>query len=341
LAKSKVLVTGGAGFIGSTMVRLLLEQGYLVVVLDALTYATGGNWDNIDGLRDVRRIQGDVRDLAVCTKACKGCEYVVHFAAESHVTRSETEPDLFRRVNAQGTGNIIEAAYGQAVRGIIHVSTDEVYGPIANGYFLEGDKEVGEHQATSPYAKSKAIADDLAIGAARMGAPVIVARPTNNYGPRQHPEKMIPRSLTKLLRDQKIEVWDGGDQVRDWLSVEDCCRAIHRLMERGQIGEAYNIGANNDPEVSNLELARLLVAIAIGHQAKPEEWIEMKGHRPGHDLRYAVDTTKIRALGWQPEISLVEGLERTALWYAETESIIWWQNRIVVAEQLYAARERR
>jgi dTDP-glucose 4,6-dehydratase len=319
------------------MVRFLLEQDQAVTVLDALTYATGGSWDNLAGL-GTRLIKGNVCDLDVCGKACQGCDHVLHFAAESHVTRSEGEPELFHQVNVLGVQTMIEAAYGQGVTRIIHVSTDEVYGPIAQGYFREEDKEPGDHQATSPYAKSKSLADDAAMAAGRMmGVPVIVARPTNNYGPRQHPEKMVPRSITRLLRGERIHVWDGGGQVRDWLHVEDCCQAIFLLMEKGRLGEAYNIGANNDPEITNLELAKMLVATVIGPDVDPNDWIEMRGHRPEHDLRYAVDTAKIRALGWRPEATLAAGLEGTALWYVEPGNIVWWQQRIANAERLYGA----
>ncbi len=328
-----ILVTGGAGFIGSSMVRLLLEEGYGVRVLDKLTYAAGGNWENLAGL-EVERIKGDICSQEDCLAAVKGVEAVIHFAAESHVTRSEIAEELFWRVNMEGTRNLLEAAYNEGIEGFLHVSTDEVYGPIVEGFFREEDKIPGDSQATSPYAKSKALADDLVLSWIGKIPILAVVRPTNNFGPRQHPEKALPRWITRLLRGEKIPVWGEGKQVRDWLYVEDCCEAILTLLENHAAG-IYNIAANNQPEITNRQMAEILVGVCgLGY----EQIDHVKDPRPQHDFRYGVNTEKIhREFGWSPRQDITPVIRETVAWYGENEP--WWQRRIKEAEALYAGKE--
>ena len=347
LKKQKILVTGGAGFIGSAMVRSLLGMNFDVVVLDALTYAAAGGWDNISEAEfpHVERIKGDVCDMDVCVAACHGCWGVIHMAAESHVTRSEQAPEHFRLVNVKGTENVLKAARHFGVERIVHMSTDEVYGPaVVDQFFREDEKLPGIGQATSPYAQSKAIADETAIMLAQAGAPVMVVRSTNAFGPRQDPEKMMPRSITRLLQNEKVQLWTRYDAegkmiedwpVRDWLYVDDACSGILTVLLKGEIGEVYNIGANLKPELSNFDITRMLIENIYWLGAN--DWIEfvdfVRDPRPMHDRRYGVNTDKITVLGWRPRTSFIEGLKKTVAWY--TKNSAWWQNRVRIAEELY------
>jgi len=335
--KEIILVTGGAGFIGSTMVRLLLRVGYNVRVLDALTYASGYSWENLEGL-NIERITGNICDFSDCQKAIIGTAAVLHFAAESHVTRSEEDADLFFRVNVLGTKNLIEAAHRFGVGQFIHVSTDEVYGSINQGFFLEEDKLPGDRQSSSPYAKSKALADDLAQAWINRVPYLCIVRPTNNFGPRQHPEKALPRWITRLLCGQKIPIWGRGNQVRDWLYVEDCCQAILMLLERRATG-IYNIAANNEPEITNLEMAKMVIDILHNGQ-NPDKYIEfVDDPRPAHDFRYRISTQKIfQDYGWRPLTPIKEALRQTIEWYID--NVKWWQKRIFEAESIYEGKEK-
>lgn len=326
----KILVTGGAGFIGSNMVRLLRKRDHDVRVLDILNYASGFNWDNLARLK-VKKIRGDVRKKKDCAEAVKGCDAVIHFAAETHVTRSENKAELFASININGTENMILAAKKAKVPRFIHVSTDEVYGPIKKGLFREEDKRIGASQATSPYAKSKSLADDLAMQAGeKFTYPVIVVRMTNNYGPYQYPEKALPRWITRLLSGKNIPVWGKGAEIRDWLFVKDCCQGIYLLLKNGKLGEAYNIGANNKPEISNCKMAELLIK-TMRLSRKRIEFVP--DPRPQHDFRYGVNTEKIKKLGWEPKIEIKKGTKETVRWYRLHKS--WWQERVVEAESIY------
>ena len=327
---SRILVTGGAGFIGSAMVRLLLAHDHSVRVLDKLTYAAGENWENLAGL-NVELVRGDICSFGDCQTAMIGMDAVLHFAAESHVTRSENDPELFGKVNVGGTLNLLEAAFRASVERFLHISTDEVYGPTASGYF----KEEARLAPTSPYASSKASADIRAQEWKDKIPGLVIARPTNNFGPRQHPEKAFPRWITHLLSGQKIPVWGEGRQVRDWLYAEDCCWAIRMLLE-AHVSGVYNIGANNLPEITNLQMAKLLVRICgLG-----EDYIELvRDPRPDHDFRYGVNTDRIRdLLGWKPSWSLESAVTQTVEWYKQNES--WWRKRVKDAEALYAGKEK-
>lgn len=326
----KILVTGGAGFIGTNFVYLMAKKGHEVVVLDKLTYA--GGRDNLQPLGNkVKLIVGDICDHRIVKKAVAGKDWVVHFAAESHVTRSETDPELFYRVNVEGTKIMIEESLAAGVKKFLHISTDEVYGSKKSGWFKEKDKLPGDSQASSAYAKSKSLADDLAQSFAKKGAPILIVRMTNNFGPWQFPEKALPRWITNLLLGKKVPVWGKGSQVRDWLYAPECARAIDFVLQHGKLGEVYNIAANNKPEITNRRAAEMLCE-ALGRDQK--EWIEfVPDPRPAHDFRYAISTKKLESLGWKPERKPEQQFAETIKWYQKNKK--WWQKRKKEAERIY------
>jgi dTDP-glucose 4,6-dehydratase len=311
------LVTGGAGFIGSNFVRHLLgaEPDATVVNLDALTYA-GVSATVAELNADPRHefVHGDVRDAALVDSIMGRVDVVVHFAAESHVDRSIDGPTPFLDTNVVGTGVLIDAARRHAVPRFIHVSTDEVYGSLTEGFAGEG------HQLdpSSPYSASKAGSDLLVRSyAVTFDYRAIVTRCTNNFGPYQFPEKVIPLFVTNLLDGRRVPLYGDGRNERDWLHVVDHCRAILMLVDEGQPGEIYNIGADN--QLTNLALT-LRILEALG---KDESMIEPVTDRPGHDLRYAVDSSKIRELGWKPLHGFDEQLVATIEWYRNRRD--WWE----------------
>lgn len=329
-ASSITLVTGGCGFIGSNFIEHYLTNhpDRAVLNVDSLTYA--GNPKNLDGVdaKRYRFIKGDIADKKTVRDALENVDAVVHFAAESHVTRSEKNPKIFYRTNVEGTKVMLEEAVKAGIKKFIHVSTDEVYGPIVDGYFKESDKKHDSSQATSPYAKSKAEADELAQSFFGK-LPLIIVRPTNNFGPRQYPEKALPRWITNLLLGEKAPVWGEGRQVRDWLYVEDTFRAIDLLLQEGKWGEIYNIGANHQPEMNNKTIV-LKVAKLLG---RPESDVELvPDPRPDHDFRYGVDTTKIKALGWKTG-EFAPQLKTTVEWYRDNAG--WWKPLKAEAEKIY------
>ncbi len=311
------LVTGGAGFIGSNFIRHLMkvEPAASVINLDLLSYAgvkaTVDELDRSDGHTFVR---GDIRDAALVDSLLGNVDVVVNFAAESHVDRSIEGPSVFLETNVVGTGVLLDAAMRHGVDRFIQVSTDEVYGSIEEGFATEEWKLHG----SSPYSASKAGAD-LLVGsyAVTFDYPAIITRCTNNYGPYQFPEKMIPLFVTNLLAAEKVPVYGDGLNERDWLFVEDHCSAIHTLVDEGTAGEIYNIGAN--AQVANIDLTRRL----IDALDRDESFIEFVKDRPGHDRRYAVDSSKIRALGWSPAHTLDERLADTIDWYRNRRD--WWE----------------
>lgn len=326
----KILVTGGAGFIGTNFVYHMVEKGHEIVVLDKLTYA--GGKDNLEPLGDkVKLIVGDVCDRKAVKDALVDMDWVVHFAAESHNTRSETDPDLFYRVNVEGTRVMIEESIKVKVKKFLHISTDEVYGSAASGFFKEEDKLPGDSQATSAYSRSKAQADDLAQDFAKKGHPILITRTTNNFGAWQFPEKALPRWITNLLLDEKIPVWGEGKQVRDWLYAPDNARAIEFVLEHGKLGEVYNVAANNKPEITNRHAAEMLCRAL---NLDPKKWIEfVPDPRPGHDFRYALDTSKVESLGWKPDRNPDKQFEETVEWYKKHNE--WWKKRKAEAERIY------
>ncbi|HEY5890659.1 MAG TPA: dTDP-glucose 4,6-dehydratase [Acidimicrobiia bacterium] len=313
----KYLVTGGAGFIGSNFVRHVLdtEPEAEVTNLDLLTSAgVKTTVDELDAYAGHRFVLGDIRDADLVESLMEGVEVVVHFAAESHVDRSITGPSVFLDTNVVGTGVLLDAAARNGIPRFIHVSTDEVYGSVADGFA----PETALLDPSSPYSASKAGSDLIALSyRVTFDYPVIVTRCTNNYGPYQYPEKVIPLFVTNLLDGLKVPLYGTGQNERDWLYVEDHCSAIHLLVDEGERGEIYNIGAN--AQMSNFELTHRLIEI-MGADDSAIEYVE---DRKGHDLRYAVDSSKIRALGWAPAHSFEERLADTVEWYRSRED--WWR----------------
>ena len=316
----RLLVTGGLGFIGSNFVRLVLAErpSWDIVNLDAVTYAGNpANLEDVAGDPRYRFIKGDVTDAARSAEAMAGCEAVVHFAAESHVDRSILSSEPFVRTNVLGTVTLLDVARARPRCRFVQVSTDEVYGSLK-----PGDAPFTERtplDPTSPYSASKAAADHLALAYARThGLDVVITRCSNNYGPYQFPEKLIPLMITNATERQPLPVYGDGLQVRDWIHVEDHCRGVLAALEQGRPGEVYNFGGN--AERTNMEIVRRIVA-ALG--ASPD-LISHVTDRPAHDRRYAMDATKAAAaLGWTPRWTFEEGLAATVRWYAEHES--WWR----------------
>jgi dTDP-glucose 4,6-dehydratase len=315
-----ILVTGGAGFIGSNHIRFLLENTRdRVLNLDLLTYA--GNLENLAGCEDdprYRFVRGDIRDRELVRSLLKGeaIEAVVHFAAESHVDRSVEGPEVFVTTNVLGTEILLEESKAAGVGRFVMVSTDEVYGSLGSeGFFTEQSPLA----PNSPYAASKAAADLLCRAFFKtFGFPVIVTRCSNNYGPYQFPEKLIPLMIANALEGKPLPVYGDGLQVRDWLYVGDHCRAIDLALRKGRPGAIYNIGGGN--EQRNLDLVKLLLdRLQRGH-----DLITFVADRPGHDRRYAIDASHIRAeLGWAPTVDFASGLTRTIDWYLANRP--WWE----------------
>ena len=310
----KLFVTGGAGFIGSNYVRsVLATSDDAVTVFDALTYA--GNLDNLRGLDDDPRyafVKGDITDRESVLAAMQGHDAVIHFAAESHVDRSIVSPDEFVHTNCDGTNVVCDVARRVEVGRIVHISTDEVYGSIDVGSFTESDR-LGPR---SPYSASKAGSDLIALSYhTTYGLPVVVTRSSNNFGPYQFPEKLIPLFVTNLLDGERVPLYGDGLNVRDWSFVEDNCAAIDLVLRAGVDGEIYNIGAGN--EVPNRVITDLLLEL-LGHDESMVEYVE---DRLGHDRRYSIATDKVRALGWPPTHDFREALDATVAWYRENR---WW-----------------
>jgi dTDP-glucose 4,6-dehydratase len=321
---STILITGGAGFIGSNFIRFLREHRpqYRIINYDALTYA--GNPANLGDLtRDhsYTFIHADICDRAAMTTALTGCDAVVHFAAESHVDRSINDSGPFLSTNVLGTQVLLDACRDVGcVQRIIHIGTDEVYGSLPLDRPDQRFTEESPLRPNSPYAASKAAADLLVLAYHRTyDLPVIVTRCSNNFGPYQYPEKVIPLFVTNLFEGQKVPLYGDGLNVRDWLHVTDHCSALLRVLDEGRPGRIYNIGGNN--EQSNLQLTRTILDL-LGHD---EEMIEPVADRPGHDRRYAIDATRISTeLGWKPTRSAwPQALAETIEWYRGHES--WWR----------------
>ncbi len=313
-----ILVTGGAGFIGSHFIRMVLGRHpkTRVVNLDKLTYA-----GNLDNLRDVHEdpryefVLGDIRDKALVRRIFARVQGVVHFAAETHVDRSIYDAGEFVLSNVHGTYTLLDALRAfPAVEFFVHISTDEVYGSRPG----RAARETDPFQPSSPYAATKAAGDHLARAYhVTYGLPTVVIRPSNTFGPCQFPEKLIPLFLTNALEGKTIPIFGDGLNVRDWLYVEDHCLAVETVILKGRSGCAYNVGGGT--ELTNLEVARRI----LGALEASRELIQFVPDRPGHDRRYSMDSGLIRALGWEPETSFAEGLKRTVRWYAANRS--WWR----------------
>jgi dTDP-glucose 4,6-dehydratase len=305
----KLLVTGAAGFIGSTYVRIAAPE-HEVVVLDKLTYA--GRRENLP--EGTRLIEGAIEDPALVREAMAGVDAVVNFAAESHVDRSIDDQDAFARTHVIGTGTLLDAARELGVARYVQVSTDEVYGSIASGSFTE----TSPLDPSSPYSATKA-AGDLLVAAhvQTYGIEASIVRGSNNYGPRQYPEKLIPLIVLNALHGDSLPVYGDGRQVRNWLFVEDFCRGIHAVLLGGRPGEVYNVGGPDECE--NIEVVKRVIELTGGD----ESLIEYVADRPGHDRRYSLSSEKLRSeLGWEAQVHFAEGLERTVQWYRDNED--WW-----------------
>ena len=312
----KLFITGAAGFIGSNYVRHVLSTtDDEVTVFDALTYA--GNLSSLDDVANdprFRFVQGDICDRAAVAAAMDGHDAVVHFAAESHVDRSIVDPDTFVRTNCLGTNVMCDVARNVGVDRFLHISTDEVYGSIDDGSFVETDR-LGPR---SPYSSSKAGSDLIALSYEETyGLPVIVTRSSNNFGPYQFPEKVIPLFVTNLLDGKKVPLYGDGLNVRDWIYVMDNCAGVDVVLRKGVVGEIYNIGGGN--ETTNRELTeKVLSLLGVG-----DEMVEYVQDRLGHDRRYSIDCSKANALGWVPSRSLDEALAETVEWYRANRA--WWE----------------
>ncbi|MDD1687139.1 dTDP-glucose 4,6-dehydratase [Methanoregula sp.] len=315
----KLLVTGGAGFIGSNFIRHMLDAhpDLEIINYDVLTYA--GNPDNLKGIDKqpgYTFIKGDICDQALVDATLKKIpvDAIVHFAAESHVDRSITDPSAFVKTNVLGTHTLLEAARKHSVPKFIHISTDETYGSIMKGSF----KETDILSPSSPYSASKAGSDLLALSYyTTFHLPVIVTRCTNNFGPYQFPEKLIPLFITNLVKGKKVPVYGTGKNIRDWIHVNDHCRAVEFLLGHGVPGEVYNIGGGH--EKTNLEITNKILELL----GKDESMMEYVTDRPGHDFRYSLDCSKLRKMGWKPRYSFEDALLETVTWYRQNEW--WWQ----------------
>jgi len=316
MALTKVLVTGGAGFIGSNFVRYGLQThaDWHVTNLDKLTYA--GRRENLHDVMDNPRhtfVHGDILDARVAGPLVEAADYIVHFAAETHVDRSIREAGEFIKTDVIGTFVLLEAArQAPKLKRFVQISTDEVYGSVPTG----ASRETDELKPRNPYAASKAGADRLAYSYfATYGVPVIVTRASNNYGPFQFPEKVIPLFVTNAIDEIPLPLYGDGLNIRDWMHVEDHCRALDLLIEKGTNGEVYNVGGGS--EVANVDLTHMILDLV----GRPRTLIRPVQDRPGHDRRYSLDTSKARALGWTPRQDFAEGLGKTVEWYRANE---WW-----------------
>jgi dTDP-glucose 4,6-dehydratase len=327
----KVLITGGAGFIGSNFIRHFLagHPGYEVINLDKLTYA--GNFENlsdIEGLPNYTFVGGDICDRQLLEKI--SFDAIIHFAAESHVDRSIIDASPFLQTNVMGTQNLLEAARKRGCR-MLHVSTDEVYGSIETGLFTEESPLM----PNSPYAASKASSDLLARACHETyGLDVVITRCSNNYGPYQFPEKLMPLVIANAIGNKAVPVYGDGMNVRDWIYVADHCRAVDIVFHKGRSGQVYNIGGRN--EQRNIDIVRKLLAMVARKNGVPEEellqLISFVKDRPGHDRRYAIDPSKVEEeFGWRPETSFEDGISKTVEWYLANRG--WWE-RIISGEYL-------
>jgi dTDP-glucose 4,6-dehydratase len=312
----KLLVTGGCGFIGSNFIHHMLKNTeHKIINLDALTYS--GNPSNLRDVEENERyrfVQGRIEDKKLATELIKDADHVVNFAAESHVDRSILDPRPFFNTNIEGTRTLLEACRNSDIKKFVHISTDEVYGELGEtGKFTESLPLL----PNSPYSASKACAD-LVIRAYQKtyGLPVATARPSNNYGYFQYPEKFIPLMITNLLEDKPVPVYGEGTNIRDWIFVEDCCAGIAAILERGKAGEVYNVGGES--ERRNIDIVKTILKLL----GKDDGNIKFVKDRPGHDYRYALDNTRIKKeLGWAPKIDLETGLMKTVEWYKNNS---WW-----------------
>lgn len=314
------MVTGAAGFIGANFAHYLIKNhpGLDVLVYDKLTYA--GNLDNLEDIKGrIAFVRGDICDARAVGEAVRmyGVDGIVNFAAETHVDRSIDSASDFLESNVKGVYTMLEAARKHDVRRLLQVSTDEVYGSIPEGSF----DETSSLSPSNPYSAAKASGDLLARAYHNTyGLPVVITRSSNNFGPYQYPEKLIPLMVLKALRDEPLPVYGTGTNVRDWIYVEDNCAGIDTVFRKGSPGEAYNIGGGN--EKPNIEVVKMILKLL----GKPESLISYVKDRPGHDLRYSINSDKARALGWKPAHTFEDAMEKTVRWYVANE---WWWRKLI------------
>jgi len=310
--KMKMLITGGAGFIGCNFVHQMVKKyEHDLVIFDKLTYAA--NPEYLNDVRDkIEFVKGDIGDFETVDKIMKKCDMVVNFAAETHVDRSIEDPGVFVKTDVIGTYNLLECVRKYDVERYLQISTDEVYGSIENGSF----SEKSNIDPSSPYSASKASADVLVSAYYKTyGAPVLVTRSSNNFGPYQFPEKLIPLFILNAMHDKQLPVYGDGKNIRDWIYAPDNCSGIYTALTKGKLGEVYNIGGGN--EKNNLEITNLILKIL----GKPESLITFVEDRLGHDRRYSLDSSKIMKLGWKPEYNFEDALTKTINWYKENLSL--------------------
>ncbi len=313
----KLLITGGLGFIGSNFIPYLMNKypNYQIINLDIQNYA--GNLENLKNIEsgpNYTFIRGDICDDDLVGRIIKNVDCIVNFAAETHVDRSIVDASEFIKTNVYGTYNLLDNAKRKKIKKFIQISTDEVYGSIKEGSFTEESP----FKPNSPYAASKASADLLCRSYfVTYKLPIVIIRSSNNFGPYQYPEKIIPLFITNILGGKKVPLYGDGRNIRDWLHVEDNCSAINLIMHNGKIGEVYNVGGGN--EITNLELAHLI----LKKLNKPDSFIEFVKDRPGHDLRYSIDSSKVKRLGWQSQYSFNKALDMTVDWYLNNRD--WWK----------------
>lgn len=315
----KLLVTGGCGFIGSNFIHYILEKtDWDIINIDSLTYA--GNKDNLKDVKDNDRYTFFKKDIVSSFDIIEdltGVDYVVHFAAESHVDRSIRDPAPFISTNVLGTQILLETSRRIGVKKFVHISTDEVYGAIENK--LDKFYEDTPMAPNSPYSASKA-SGDLIVSAYHKtyGFPALIIRPSNNFGYYQFPEKLMPLAITNLVEDLPIPIYGKGENIREWLFVEDCCKGIHQILMNGLVGEAYNLGSG--VEKRTIDIARFILKEMGKDQDKYLKYVK---DRPGHDFRYSLDSSKVMSLGWRPEVPFEEGMRRTIQWYKNNPR--WWK----------------
>lgn len=315
---TKILITGGAGFIGSNFVKYMIDKysEYEIINLDALTYC-----GNLENLKDIENkdnyafIKGDIRDKTIIDDLISKVDYVINFAAESHVDRSIVDPEIFIKSNILGTQILLNAAKEHKIKKYIQISTDEVYGTLGKtGYFTENTPL----KPNSPYSASKASADLITRAYFEtFDLPMNITRCSNNYGPYQFPEKLIPLMISNTLENKKLPIYGDGKNIRDWLHVHDHCRAIDLVLHEGKLGEVYNIGGNNEKQ--NIEIVKLI----LNELSRDESLIEFVKDRLGHDRRYAIDSSKIQSeLGWKPKYTFKTGIKETIQWYLDNKNWI-------------------
>jgi len=314
----KIMVTGGLGFIGSNFIRMILSKykDYHIINIDKMTYAGNpANLKDVEANKNYTFVKGDICNTELVSKLAKDCDAIINFAAETHVDRSILDPYGFVRTDVEGTFNLLEASRKHDIKKYIQISTDETYGSVEKG----SSKETDMLDPSSPYSASKTSADLLTMSYFKTyGLPILITRSSNNFGPYQYPEKLMPLFITNLIEGKKVPVYGDGLNVRDWLYVGDNCDGIGFVLHNGKLGEIYNIGGDN--EKTNMEITKII----LKQLGKDENSIEYIKDRPGHDRRYSLDSAKIKNLGWKPQHNFTEAMKKTIEWYKKNQE--WWKH---------------